>query len=189
MKVKILVDSCSYFRLAQNIHPLLKTPFCEEKHVLGVITDLNSEYNRNPALRNKFYWVKEREYTENRKSCFRLSPGQKNDIHNSFFFLRDTARDLSYGVSRVDLNALSYAYVLNISVVTDDDDMLLLAKEYEIETLTSLELLKVLYECQFITIEKVRAIASSWIYLKDIPKSFKTSFKKLFNEAAPDLLF
>ena len=43
MKATILVDSCSYFRLAQNIHPLLKTPFCEEKHVMSVIKELNDD--------------------------------------------------------------------------------------------------------------------------------------------------
>ncbi len=48
MITTILVDSCSYFRLAQSIHPLLKTPFCEEKHVLGVIKELNQEYKQNP---------------------------------------------------------------------------------------------------------------------------------------------
>jgi len=54
MNTTILVDSCSYFRLAQTIHPLLKKPFCEENHVLGVIKELNLEYNKNPSLKHKF---------------------------------------------------------------------------------------------------------------------------------------
>jgi len=37
MDCSILVDSCSYFRLAQSLHPLLNRPFCEENHSLGVI--------------------------------------------------------------------------------------------------------------------------------------------------------
>ncbi len=48
MKPTILVDTCSYFRLAQSINPLLKKPFCEEKHVLGVIKELNLEYSQQP---------------------------------------------------------------------------------------------------------------------------------------------
>jgi len=57
MKSTILVDTCSYFRLAQSINPLLKKPFCEEKHVLSVIKELNLEYNKNPSLKHtpKFF--------------------------------------------------------------------------------------------------------------------------------------
>lgn len=185
MNTTILVDSCSYFRLAQTIHPLLKKPFCEENHVLGVIKELNLEYNKNPSLKHKFFWVNETEFVENRKRCFSLSDPHKSDIHNTFFFLRETAREEGYGVLKVDLTALSYAEVLGISVVTDDTDMLMLAKEYDIHTCTSLQIMKVLYDCGAISIRQVRSIAAFWVYLKDTPKSFRKSFKKLFKEPAP----
>lgn len=185
MNITILVDSCSYFRLAQSIHPLLKTPFCEEKHVLGVIKELNLEYQRNPSLKHKFSWVDLPEYIENRQRCFSLKQAIKSDINNTFYFLRETARDQGYGVSKVDLIALSYCEVISIPVVTDDYDMLLLAKEYEIKTYTSLELLKLMYDCDFISIKKIRTIAEYWVYMKDTPKSYKSSYKKLFNEPAP----
>lgn len=51
----IIVDSCSYFRLAQSIRPLLKTPFGKEKHRLGVIEELDKEYEKNPTLKHKFF--------------------------------------------------------------------------------------------------------------------------------------
>ncbi len=185
MKATILVDSCSYFRLAQDIHPLLKTPFCEEKHVMSVIKELNDEYNKNPSLKHKFFWVNEPEFVENRKQCFRLNQAQKSDINNTFYFLRETARDEKYGVSRIDLIALCYALVLSIPVVTDDTDMLMLAKEYEIKTFTSLEIMRLLLDCEAITMREIRAIAAFWIYLKDTPKSFKANYKNLFNEPPP----
>jgi len=185
MKPTILVDSCSYFRLAQGIHPLLKKYFCEEKHVLGVIKELNQEYNKNPSLKHKFFWVNEAEFVENRKRCFSLSPGQKSDINNAFFFLREMARDEGYGVSKIDLKALSHAEVLCIPVLTDDTDMLMLAKEYNINTYTSLQIMKILYDCGAISMRQVRFIAAFWVYLKDTPKSFRKSFEKLFNEPAP----
>jgi len=185
MKTTILVDSCSYFRLAKSIHPLLKNPFCEEKHVLGVIKELNDEYNKNPSLKHKFFWVNEPGFVENRKQCFRLNQAQKSDIKNTFYFLRETARDEKYGVSRVDLTALCYALVLFIPIVTDDTDMLMLAKEYDIKTFTSLEIMKLLLDCEAISMKEVRAISAFWIYLKDTPKSFKASYKKLFNEPPP----
>jgi len=185
MKSTILVDTCSYFRLAQSINPLLKKPFCEEKHVLGVIKELNLEYNKNPSLKHKFFWVNEAEFVENRKRCFSLSVQQKSDINNTFFFLRETAREEGYGVSKVDLIALSYAEVFGISIVTDDTDMLMLAKEYDIHTYTSLQIMKVLYDCGTITISQIHSIAAFWVYLKDTPKSFRKSFKNLFKESAP----
>lgn len=185
MITTILVDSCSYFRLAQSIHPLLKTLFCEEKHVLGVIKELNQEYKQNPKLKHKFFWVDQPEYIENRQRCFSLKQAIKSDINNALYFFRDTARDQGYGVSKVDLIALSYCEILSILVVTDDYDMFLLAEEYEIKTYTSLELLKLMYDCDFISIKTIRAIAKYWVYIKDTPKSYKTSYKKLFNESAP----
>lgn len=185
MSVTILVDTCSYFRLAQSIHPLLKIPFCEEQHVLGVIKELNQEYQRNPSLKHKFFWVDQFEYIENRKRCFSLKQAIKSDINNTFYFLRETARDEGYGVSKVDLIALSYCEVLSIPVVTDDLDILLLAKEYEIKTYTSLELLKLMYDCSFITKKKVRTIVEYWVYIKDTPGAYKSNYKKLFKEPAP----
>jgi|GEM_PF-3522433 len=66
----IIVDSCSYFRLAQNIRPLLKNPFGRKKYCLGVIEELDKEYKKNPTLKNKFFWVSQNEYSHNRKKCF-----------------------------------------------------------------------------------------------------------------------
>ncbi|MCP3900858.1 MAG: hypothetical protein GY707_14225 [Desulfobacteraceae bacterium] len=152
---------------------------------MGVISELNQEYQRNPSLKHKFFWVDQPEYIKNRQRCFKLKEELKSDINNTFYFLRETARDNRYGVSKVDLVALSYCEVLSIPVITDDYDMLLLAKEYEIKTYTSLELLKLMYDCGFISIEKVRTIAEYWVYIKDTPKAYKKSYTRLFKEPAP----
>ena len=60
-----------------------------------------------------------------------------------------------------------------------------LANEYEIIFYNTLELLKVMYDCGHITIDQVRGIASYWKYLKDIPKSYRRDFKRLFGEPIP----
>ena len=185
MASDVLVDSCSYFRLARSIHPLLKTKFCEEEYSLGVIPELNEEYKRSPTLKHKFHWVDQKEYQENRKRCFSLKADKKAEINNAFYYIRETAREEGFGVSRIDLIALSYSHVLGIPIVTDDSDMLLLAKEYEIITFTSLQLLKLLLDCGVVTIKRVRTIASYWAYLNDTPKSYKKEYKHLFNENAP----
>ncbi|MBN1906583.1 MAG: DNA-binding protein [Deltaproteobacteria bacterium] len=185
MACNILVDSCAYFRLAHSIHPLLNVEFGEEKHKLGVIQELQNEYDKSPTLQSKFYWVADPEYSANRKRCFSLTNEQKAAIHNAFYFMRDTAREEELGVSKVDLTALSYAYVLGIPIVTDDSDMITLAKEYEIVVFKSLTLLHLMYKAGHITKRKVREIASYWVYLNDTPKRYKEDYERLFNARAP----
>ena len=181
----IILDSCSYFRLAQSIRPLLKNQFGNEKHCLGVIKELDDEYEKNPTLKHKFYWVNQKEYTDNRRKCFAPTMSQRAEINHAFFFIREFARDNKLGVSRVDILGLSYAYVLKIPMVTDDEDMLEVAKEFGISTSKTLEILKLILDSGFVTMDQIRAIASYWIYQNDTPKSYRKDFKKIFSEDPP----
>ena len=185
MSCNWLVDSCSYFRLAQSLHPLLKTVFCEGRHSLGVIKELQDEYKKNSSLKNKFAWIEQPRYADNRQKCFVISAGHKTEISNAVLFMRETARDMELGASRVDIICLAHAYVLNIPIVTDDSDLADLSKEYDVTVYNSLELLKVMFDCGHISIDQVRAIASYWVYFKDTPKSYHKDFKKLFGEPIP----
>ena len=181
----IIVDSCSYFRLAQSIRPLLKRGFGEGKHCLGVIQELDKEYAKNPTLKHKFFWVNEEEYAENRKKCFSPTMSQRSEIDHAVFFIREFPRDKQWGVSGVDITALSYAYVLKIPIVTDDSDMLVVAKEFGISTYKTLEVLKLMLDSGVVTMKDVRSIASYWTYQNDAPKSYRKDFKKLFSEKPP----
>jgi len=181
----IIVDSCSYFRLAQSIRPLLKTPFGKEKHCLGVIEELDKEYEKNPTLKRKFFWVNQKEHTDNRKKCFSLTRNQRPEINHAFFFIREFARDEQLGVSKIDIKGLAYAYVLKIPVVTDDSDMLDVAKEFEISTYKTLEVMKLMHNNGLLTMKQIRSIASYWIYQNDTPKSYRKDFKRIFSEEPP----
>ena len=183
----IIVDSCSYFRLAQNIRPLLKNAFGggREKHCLGVIEELDKEYEKNPTLKNKFFWVGQDEYSHNRKNCFSLNRNQRSEIKHAFFFIREFARESQFSVSEVDIVGLAYAYVLKFPVVTDDSDMLEVAREFEISTYKTLELMKLMMDCGFVKMEMIRSIVSYWAYQNDKPKSFRKDFKRLFSEDPP----
>ena len=181
----IILDSCSYFRLAQSIRPLLKNHFGKEKHCLGVIKELDDEYERNPTLKHKFYWVDKQEYANNRKKCFAPTMAQRAEINHAFFFIREFARDSKLGVSRVDIRGLSYAYILKIPIVTDDEDMLQVAKEFGISTHKTLELLKLMLDSGLVSMEQIMSIASYWIYQNDTPKSYRKDFKRIFSEDPP----
>ena len=65
-QTKIIVDSNSYFRLAQNIHPLLCKPFGKSQFTLYIHSDLGTEFKRSPRLKNKFQWFTEPRFVENR---------------------------------------------------------------------------------------------------------------------------
>src|SRR4030042_3665385 len=178
----IIVDSCSYFRLAQSIHPLLKMAFGREKYCLGVIEELDKEYAKSPTLKNRFFWVNQPEYSDNRQGCFYISPKEHSEINHAFFFIRDFVRDCRLSASEVDIIALSYAYVMKIPVVTDDSDMLEVAKEFEIKTYKTLEILKLMMDSGFLKMEQIRSIVSYWAYQNDKPRSFGKDFKRIFSE-------
>ena len=181
----IIIDSCSYFRLAQSIHPLLKTPFGRKKHCIGAIEELDKEYEKSPILKNKFFWVSQKEYGDNRKNCFSPTKIQRSEINHAFFFIREFARDNQFGVSEVDIMGLSYAYVLKITVVTDDADMLTVAKGFEIKTYKTLELMKLMVDSRLVKMKQIRAVVSYWAYQNDTPKSFRKDFKKIFSKDPP----
>ncbi len=181
----IITDSCSYFRLAQSIRPLWKTSFGREKLCLGVIEELDKEYEKSPTLKNKFFWVRQKEYSDNRKNCFAPNPRQRSEINHAFFFIREFARDSQFSVSEVDIIGLTYAYVLKIPAVTDDSDMLEVAKEFEIKTYKTLELMKLMMDSGLVKMKQIRSIVSYWTYQNDTPKSFQKDFKRIFSEYPP----
>ncbi len=180
----VILDSCSYFRLAQAIHPLLKTKM--GSHVLGVIRDLDEEYSKNKKLKHKFYWVGEEEYVINRKSCFSVSKKMLFKIHEVYKFIDDYDLMQGIGLSRVDMKVLAFAKAMDLPVVTDDMDMVGVAEEFEIRTIKTLHLLKDLLDEGFVDMSQIRSIVSFWIYNKDIPASYKSDYQSLFKEPSPD---
>jgi len=184
-QTKILIDSNVYFRLAESIHPLLQIEFGKDKYCLYVIKELQAEYDKSTRLKSTFYWVNEPKYKKNRSCELNISRKDKLAIAQVFDFIKNHAKDLYPDVSTVDITALAHAYVLNIQIVTDDSDMLTLAYDFNISTLKTLELLKMMLDCLHIDITIVRQIASYWNYAEDKPQSFALDYKKLFKELPP----
>ena len=55
-----------------------------------------------------------------------------------------------------------------------------LAEEYEIKVWTSLELLKNMLGEKIIDMKKIKEIVSHWKRISDLPKNFKSDYKKHF---------
>lgn len=180
---KTLLDSNAYFRLAYNIHPLLFIEFGEDKYCLYIIEDLMYEFEKNPRLQNKFDWVKEKEFTENRSNPISIPSRQKKEIAAVFDLIWGLSREI--GVSHVDVKAVATAQVLNVKLVSDDKGIQEISKTYEINCIGSLELLKLMLDNGRIDMEKVRQTVAYWRYNKDIPGNFRQEYKKLFGENPP----
>ena len=185
---KILVDSNSYFRLAKSIHPLLFQAFGEEEYCLYVLPELDEELGKNPRLKNKFSWAEDPEHVENRKHYPSLGKKEKREIEATYSFIWDYITNLAPGPSRVDARYLAYAHVMGIAVVTDDKDMLEVAQALNIKTMRTLDLMKLIVECDHIDMAKVREIVGFWRYLGDMPSgemNFRQHYRRLFGDDPP----
>jgi hypothetical protein len=180
-KYRILLDSNAYLRLANSFHPLLSKSFGIENYTLYLIHEFQKEFNKNSKLKNKFGWVNQPEYIENRKHKLRVLKNQKEQIKITYSYL--WAQNISEGIgaSRVDVKALAYGSVLDVPVVTDDFDMTKLAEPFLIETWGLLDLLKIMYRSERINLYEIKALIGYLEYNKDLPyPSFKIKLQKQF---------
>lgn len=182
-RTRILLDSNAYFRLARSIHPLLDTEFGgKTQYCVYVIPELLEEFERNPRLRRKFDWVDAPEYHENRSRVLVLSKAERKDIDSVADFMANHARTEGLGTSPTDVRALATAYVLKIRIVTDDYDMLVLAKAFDMSALKTLELMHLMLKAGHIDMDRVRQIVEYWRFEKDTPGGFREDYCRLFGE-------
>ncbi len=178
---KILVDTNTYLRLAKTIRPLLFEPFGVQQYCLYIIPELNHELS-NKRLNNKFPWVDEIEYQENRNNFPTINKKQKSSIKQNFDFIWDHVQTSLPGPSRVDARYIAYALELEIPLITDDQDMIALAKEYDVQVMQTLELLKIMHDCEHVSLEMIKGLVEYWDYIKDIPANFKRDYRRLFGK-------
>lgn len=179
---KTLVDSNSYFRLAKSIHPLLFQEFGEEKYCLYVLKELDEEYGKSPRLKSKFPWVNDEEFSDNRKHYLTIGRAQKREIQDAFDYIWDYVQTENKGPSRIDTLYLAHAYVLGIILVTDDQDMIEVAKTYGIQVRSTMEVMRLMYDCGHITLAKVKEIVAYWRYVEDRPANLEKDYERLFRE-------
>jgi len=180
---KTLLDSNAYFRLAYNVHPLLFMEFGVEKYCLYIIEELMEEFKRNPRLLNKFDWVKEKEFADNRNHPILISAKQKKEILDVTGYIWGMSREV--GVSMIDVKAVATALTLKVKLVSDDGGVQEISKTYGVNCISSLSLLKLMLDNKHIDLEKVRQTVAYWRFNKDTPKNFRQDYKALFGEEIP----
>ena len=184
-QTKILIDTSSYFRLAQNIHPLLSTAFGQASYTLYPHDALTREFQRQRRLQTKFHWFGEAAYVQNRSCSLQLSRAERAAIDQTFEFMWAHVQEEQLGPSPVDTRILATASELGLRMVTDDKDLLALGEMYGVHTLTSLELMKLMLDEKHIDLDKVRQVVAQWAYDEDEPVNFQSGYKALFGEEPP----
>jgi hypothetical protein len=180
---RILLDSNVYLRLANSFHPLLNEPFGKDPYALYLIPEFQKEFDKSPRLSNKFGWVNESEYTENRKHRIRVTRVQKEQINLIYSYLWPHNISESLGASRIDVRALAYGDALEIPVVTDDSQMRELGITFGIEVWSLLDLLKIMYKSKRIELSDIKTLLNYLKYVRDWPyPSFVKDAKKVFRE-------
>ena len=183
---RILIDTNSYLRLAQNIHPLLLQKFGKKKFTLYPHSKLAYEISRNSRLKNKFNWFSESQYVENRKQNLYPNKEERKDIELAYEAMWALVEEENLGPSEVDTRIVAYGAALQIRIVTDDADMIELAQTYGVHQISSMELMKLMLDVEHIDMEKVTQVVEQWIYDKDFPNGqFRKDFKRIFGVAAP----
>ena len=185
-QTKILLDTTSYLRLAQNIHPLLFQPFGEEDFTLYVHSDVVGECQRQPRLANKFDWIMLPEFVENRRKPLKLNSKQTKEIHENLDFVLGHIWAETLPISRTDAAILATALALGIRFVSDDVALIELANEYGVLTWTSLELMKAMFDRDSIDIDKVEMVVEQWVYDGDLPaKALRGRYEEFFGGKPP----
>lgn len=190
-QTKIIVDSNSYFRLAQNINPLLCQPFGSQQYTLYMHAELNAELRDSPRLQTRFHWASEEEFQKNRQRSLALSKQNKRDIEETFDYMWAHVKEEFHqkrgkGPSRIDTTIIATAAVLEIRVVTDDQDMIELSNLYGVHQISSLELMKLMLDEGHIDPGKVEQVVEQWQYENDVPYAgWKAEYESLFGQAPP----
>jgi hypothetical protein len=185
-QTKILLDTNSYLRLAQNLHPLLFQSFGTQNYTLFVHKELKDECLRQPRLAHKFDWITLPKYEENRSRPLTMSKAQHADADQNFDFIWGHVQSEELSPSKIDVRILATAMTLGIRVVTDDQAMLEVAAEFDIATWSTLELMKEMREANHISMEEVRRVVDQWIYEKDMPaRALRQRYREFFGEDPP----
>ncbi|WP_260961249.1 DNA-binding protein [Pseudomonas citri] len=180
---KMLVDTNSYLRLAQNIRPFLAVEFGPDPTCLYVLAETGMEIEASHRLTHKFFWALEEEHVLERKFTPSISRKQKKEMLDALSYIWEFVLSDHPGPSKVDATYLAYGYILKLPVVTDDRDMRSLAKIFDIKTVKTLELMKHMLDVEHITLVKVRGIVDHWKYINDLPADLVNDVTELFPPA------
>lgn len=181
-QTKILLDTNTYLRLAQSIHPLLGNSFGKEKYTLYIHKEIDIELKRSSRLQTKFYWIEQEQYKNNRKKRLVISKQKQAIIDDTCEHIWQYQKDFGLNLSREDIYCIATALEETINLVTDDQDMIKTCREFRVTVLSTLQLLKLMLDNERIDTTTVKQIIDYWKYENDLPANFHNEYKKFFGD-------
>ncbi len=188
IKKGILLDTNAYLRLADNLHPLLSRTFgTDPVFELKILGGTIGEYNYQSRLKSKFDWVMSgRHVDDRRRGVLRLNSMGEEAVNDIWQFILSESHERAPYCSRFDIRCLATAYELGLTLVTDDRPLRLLAKDYEVECLSTLGLLSLMKKHQHVDMEQIQGTVHLWRFNDDLPGNFYAEFLSLFG-VAPEI--
>lgn len=180
-QTKILLDTNAYLRLAKSLHPLLGQTFGEENYALYIHERLQFELNRSERLHSKFNFLFEDEFKINREKIIACSRSQKKEIDITYDFIWNFQKGKGNKLSLEDIYCVATAEVLKLVLVSDEKPIVEVCNAFDVEVINSINLLKLMYDCKYINIEKIMEIRNFLYYINDWQSNFNEDMKKYFN--------
>ncbi|MEI7900579.1 MAG: hypothetical protein WCK89_10010 [bacterium] len=187
----VLLDSNAYFRLAQSIHPLLGQIFGPPPPFsLFVLEVLDREFASNRRLQNKFEWVNQKVYKEDRRRNTYEVKGSDwvAKVETAYSFFAGYVRMNKLSASPEDIRALAIGRVKQFPVVSDDRDIRDLAAMFNVTCWWSLDLLKLMQNHSRIGRGEVIQTVEYWNEQNDLPRKkddFRIQYKAVFGDDSP----
>ena len=194
-----LLDTNAYLRLAKSIDPLLGAGFVAATDAIRITSECDTEWKNSNRLQTKFEWVGESQYSLNRSAnTVKLTAKQMMAVRNARTVIQAFAsghgkqlkENRATVPSPADCLALAYVFALcedgvPATVVTDDAGMHLIAKEFEISMVASLDLLSVMLHAKTRTTEEISALAKYLHYIDDLPQDWRTRGRRILGITLP----
>jgi hypothetical protein len=137
---------------------------------LFVLSALEDEYLTSSRLKNKFEWVNDKAYKQDRLAKKYKCRGQwASEVENAFSFLAAYAKENSLLLAPEDLKALAVGFVRNFTVVSDDRALCKVADAHGIAYWGTLDLLKSMVDCGRIPGAKICEILEYLDQENDLP--------------------
>jgi hypothetical protein len=146
----VLLDTCTYLRLAKRIRPLVGRKFGLKNYVITILKDVEDEVLRNQMLQYMNPWFSDKDLQEERLAKrVNLSPEEKKKIAVAQSIFRDYVLENAIAFSKnkrsppslVDCGLLAFCQVREAIVATDDLGMHQLAKEFGLQVWHGYQLL------------------------------------------------
>jgi len=120
----------AYFRLAQNIHPLLAASFGKANFTLYAHEELAKEFSRTRVCITIQLVFLRKDYVANRASLLQIGRKERKGIEQTFEFMWAHVQSGEFETFTRRRAHLATASELSLRMVSDDQDLLGMANDY-----------------------------------------------------------